>query len=149
MAELCHDGGGRITDAIMETYAVGQADVELENHRGTVEVDEEDIEVPEENREVLKQRARKVHLVVLASCDQRSGPKPKQFCMAGAEAKTGAGAKSNFGWLVPEPKRFRWWSRSLKLGFPFHSPSLWVERVVQIIQCFSVFRGSNRGSRRS
>jgi len=101
MAELCHDGGGRITDAIMETYAVGQADVELENHRGTVEVDEEDIEVPEENREVLKQRARKVHLVVLAACDQWSGLWDR--------------SPRNFGWLEPEPKAtLDDWSRSQK-----------------------------------
>ena len=37
---------------------------------------------------------------------------------------------SNFGWLEPEPKTFRWWSRSLKFGFRFHGDSLWVKQVV-------------------
>ena len=53
---------------------------------------------------------------------------------------------SNFGWLEPEPKpkNFRWWNRSLKLGFPFNSHSLWGKRVFQIIQRFLVFIGPNR-----
>jgi len=44
-------------------------------------------------------------------------PEPKQFWMAGAEAK-----------------HFWCWSRSLTLGFRFHSTSLRGKRVVQIIQ---------------
>ena len=43
---------------------------------------------------------------------------------------------SNLGWVEPYPKNFRLWSRSLKFGFRFHSPSLWGRRVVQIIQWF-------------
>ena len=50
--------------------------------------------------------------------------KPKQFWMAGA-------------------KSFRWWNRSLKFRFRFHSPSLWGKLVVQIIQWFSTFNGPN------
>jgi len=55
---------------------------------------------------------------------------PKQFWMIGAGA---------------EPKTFEWWgqNRNLKLGFWLHSPSLWGERVVHIIKCFSVFNGRN------
>ena len=32
---------------------------------------------------------------------------------------------SNFGWLEPEPKTFRWWSWSLKFAFRFRRDSLW------------------------
>jgi len=49
-------------------------------------------------------------------------------------------SQSNFGWLEPEPKFFRWWSQirsqSLKFGFRIHRDSLWGKRVIQIIQCF-------------
>jgi len=43
---------------------------------------------------------------------------------------------SNLGWLELEPKTFRWWSRSLKFGFWFHSPSSWVKWVVQTCNGF-------------
>jgi len=44
---------------------------------------------------------------------------------------------SNFGWLEPDSKTFKWWSwsRNLKFGFRFHRQNLWGKRVVQIIQC--------------
>jgi len=41
-------------------------------------------------------------------------PEPKQLWL------TAAGVKS---------ETFTWWSRSLKFGFPFHSPGLWGKRV--------------------
>jgi len=50
------------------------------------------------------------------------------------EPRAGARSRSpsNFRWLEPESKNFRWWSRSLKFGFRF-------KRVIKIIQCFFCF----------
>jgi len=49
----------------------------------------------------------------------------------------------------PRSKTFIWWSRSLKFGFRFHSPTSWGKRVVQIIQWFSVFNGPNHSGPRA
>jgi len=46
-------------------------------------------------------------------------------------------SQSNFGWLQPDPKTFRWWSRSLKFGLHFHRPCLCFKLVMHIIQWFS------------
>jgi len=56
-------------------------------------------------------------------------PCTQQGCEAGAEAILDE-------WLDPEPKTFRWWSRSLKFGFQIHRYSFWDKRVMQIIQFF-------------
>jgi len=63
-------------------------------------------------------------------------PCTQQGCDAGAEAILDE-------WLDPEPKTFRWWSRSLKFGFQSHRYSLWDKRVMQIIQMFFRFFGPN------
>ena len=46
-------------------------------------------------------------------------PEPKQFCKAGAGAKT-----------------FRWWNWSLKFGFRIHRDSLLGKRVIDIMDVF-------------
>ena len=53
------------------------------------------------------------------------------LCHFGGCDKLGAWSRcrSNFGRLEPELKTFRWWRRSLKFGFRFHSPCLWGKRV--------------------
>ena len=61
------------------------------------------------------------------------------MCLAGLWNQS----PSNFGLLEPEPKIFRWWSRSLNLDFR-STNSLLGKRVVQIIQWFLVFHGPNR-----
>jgi len=66
-------------------------------------------------------------------------PEPKQLWDGRSPSSCGtAGAQAVVG--RPEPKIFRWWSRSLKYGFPFNRHSLWSNPSVPIIQCFfSVF----------
>ena len=60
-------------------------------------------------------------------------------CYSESEAGLWSRSPSDFGWLKPEPKQFRWWSRSVKFGFPFNRNGLWSKRVLQIIQWFLVF----------
>jgi len=47
-------------------------------------------------------------------------------------------------WLEPEPKNYKWSNQSLKFEFSFNRHSLWSKPIVQIIQWFLVFNGSNR-----
>jgi len=46
---------------------------------------------------------------------------PNGFGAGSLTLQTGLWSRSpsNFGWPEPEPKIFRWWSRSLKFGFRF------------------------------
>jgi len=60
-------------------------------------------------------------------------PSTQQDCWAGSRSR------SNFGWLEPELITFRWWSRSLRVGFRIHRDSLWGKRGMQIMQCFTDF----------
>jgi len=78
----------------------------------------------------------------LCVCTRWTDEREWSRCLGSMEPGLLSRSPSNFGW--PEPKHFKWWSRSLKFGFRFHSPSLLSKRVVQIMRRSSVFNRLNR-----